>query len=100
MRQFDPSGFWIMQKSIISREYILFLAFLKQVRLEAGITQVQIAKKLKTGQSAISKVEKGERRLDVVELRQWSRALGMSLTDFVIGFEDYLKKNRKNVPEA
>lgn len=84
-----------MQKSIISKEYGLFLAFLKKVRLDAGLTQVQIAKRLKVGQSAISKVEKGERRIDIVELRQWAKALGMSLTDFVVAFEIYLKKHRK-----
>lgn len=89
-----------MQKSIISKEYGLFLAFLKRVRQDNRVTQEQIAKKLKATQSFVSKVERGERRLDVVELRQWSRALGLSLTDFVSGFEAYLKKPGKNVNAA
>jgi transcriptional regulator with XRE-family HTH domain len=87
-----------VQKSIVSKEYGLFLAFLKKVRMDAGITQVQIAKKLKTGQSFVSKVENGERRLDLIELRLWLRALGMPLIDFVAGLEAYLKKNRKTPP--
>jgi transcriptional regulator with XRE-family HTH domain len=88
-----------VQKSIVSKEYGLFLAFLKKVRLDAGITQVQIAKKLKTGQSFVSKVEKGERRLDIVELRLWLQTLRMPLIDFVVGFEAHLKKNRKILPK-
>lgn len=82
-----------MKKSIISNDYILFLAFLKQVRVDAGITQEQLAKKLKATQSFLSKVERGERRLDVIELRQWSRALGLPLSDFVTKMEKYFKEN-------
>lgn len=82
----------IVQKSIVSKEYGLFLAFLKKVRLDSGITQVQIAKKLKTGQSFVSKVENGERRLDIIELRLWLRVLGMPLIDFVAGLENLLKE--------
>lgn len=90
-----------MQKSLISEEYRLFLAFLKKVRQDNGVTQERIAKKLKATQSFVSKVERGERRLDVVELRRWCRALGLSLTDFVNGFEDFLKKerHRRHSPE-
>lgn len=84
-----------MQKSIVSKEYGLFLAFLRKVRQDNGVTQEQIAKKLKVTQSFVSKVERGERRLDIVELKQWSGALGLSLTDFVKEFESYLRKNKR-----
>ncbi len=84
-----------MKKSIISNDYILFLAFLKKVRVDAGITQEQLAKKLKATQSFLSKVERGERRLDVIELRQWSRALGLPLSDFVMQLEKYFKEESR-----
>lgn len=84
-----------MEKSIISAEYRLFLDFLKKTREDIGVTQVRIAKKLKMTQSQISKVERGERRLDFIELRRWVRALGVSMADFVAGFETYLKKNKR-----
>jgi transcriptional regulator with XRE-family HTH domain len=84
-----------MEKSIISKDYSLFLDFLKKTRRDVGITQVQIAKKLKVTQSQISKVERGERRLDFIELRRWLRALGVPIIDFVTGFETYIKKNVK-----
>lgn len=84
-----------MQKSIVSKDYSLFLAFLKKTRLDRGITQEQLAKKLKATQSFVSKVERGERRLDVIELRVWSRSLGLSLSKFAGNLEVYLKKCRK-----
>jgi transcriptional regulator with XRE-family HTH domain len=84
-----------MEKSIISKDYNLFLVFLKKTRQDVAITQVQIAKKLKVTQSQISKVERGERRIDYIELRRWLRALGVPVIDFVTGFETYIKKNAK-----
>lgn len=81
-----------MQKSLISKDYQLFLSFLIEMRRDAGITQEKLANKLKATQSFVSKCERGERRLDIIELRRWSRALGMSLTDFTAGFETHLKK--------
>ena len=44
-------------------------------RHAAGLTQVQLAKKLGRPQSFISKVEQGERRLDVIEFLEVARAL-------------------------
>jgi transcriptional regulator with XRE-family HTH domain len=84
-----------MEKSIISADYRLFLDFLKKTREDIGITQIQIAKKLKITQSQVSKIERGERRLDFIELRRWLRALGVPIMDFVTEFEAYLKKNSK-----
>jgi transcriptional regulator with XRE-family HTH domain len=84
-----------MEKSIISKDYNLFLDFLKKTRQDVGITQVQIAKKLKITQSQISKVERGERRLDFIELRRWLRALGVPISDFVTRFEVYIKQAGK-----
>jgi transcriptional regulator with XRE-family HTH domain len=84
-----------MEKSIVSADYRLFLDFLKKTREDIGVTQIQIAKKLKITQSQVSKIERGERRLDFIELRRWLRALGVPIIDFVTGFETYIKKNGK-----
>lgn len=83
-----------MEKSIISKDYILFLDFLKKTRQDVKITQNQIAKKLKLTQSQVSKVERGERRIDYIELRKWLHALGVPITDFVVGFEVFIKKKK------
>ena len=50
-----------------------FLRRLRQARTEAGLTQVEVAKRLGRSQSFVTKAETGERRLDVVELRAFAR---------------------------
>jgi transcriptional regulator with XRE-family HTH domain len=87
-----------MEKSIISADYRLFLDFLKKTRQDVGLTQIDLAKKLKITQSQVSKIERGERRLDFIELRRWLRALGVPIIDFVTGFESYIRKNKKSRP--
>lgn len=72
-----------MEKSIYSREYSLFLEQLRKAREEKGLTQTELAEKLGQTQSFISKVERGERRLDVVELRAFCKAIGVSFNTFV-----------------
>ncbi|MEA5358746.1 helix-turn-helix transcriptional regulator [Amycolatopsis sp., V23-08] len=67
-----------MDKSIYSAEYLRLCALLRELRLEAGLTQVQVAKLLDEQQSFVSKYEAGERRLDVVELHQIARVLQTS----------------------
>jgi transcriptional regulator with XRE-family HTH domain len=68
-----------VEKSIYSVEYQRLCALLREVRQEAGLTQVQVAAALDVPQSFVSKYESGERRLDVIELRHVAKALGMSL---------------------
>jgi len=65
-----------------------YLQLLRQSRIEAGVRQVDLAKCLKRPQSFISKYESGERRLDVLELRQVCDALGISLSDFIKRLEE------------
>ncbi|MDP2795222.1 MAG: helix-turn-helix transcriptional regulator [Sulfurisoma sp.] len=63
-------------------------ALLRQVRLDANLTQSQLAEKVGQTQSYVSKYENGEQRLDLIELEAVCKALGISLTDFV---ERYLE---------
>ena len=83
-------GYWqvahwagAVDKSIHSAEYQRFCELLRQLRHEAGLTQVQVAERLDEPQSFVSKYESGERRLDIIELRQVAEALGVSLNDVV-----------------
>lgn len=55
-----------------STAYKLFLTRLRQARTEAGLSQVEVAKKLRRPQSYVSKCESGERRVDVVELTEFA----------------------------
>jgi len=81
-----------MEKSIYTREYAALLRLLQQARKEAGITQVELAKKLRQTQSYVSKIERGDRRLDIVQLRTICQVLGLSLVEFVQRLERELAK--------
>jgi transcriptional regulator with XRE-family HTH domain len=70
-----------VEKSIYSAEYQRLCSLLRELRHEAGLTQVQVAEQLEVPQSFVSKYESGERRLDVVELGHVAGALGVSLRD-------------------
>ena len=52
---------------------------LKQARLEAGFTQEQVANKLKTGKSAISRIENHAEDIRLSTLVNYAQALGKSL---------------------
>jgi transcriptional regulator with XRE-family HTH domain len=60
---------------------------LRQIRLDADLRQSDVAEALKRSQSWVSDYEAGQRRLDLIELRQVCEACGVSLTDFVGRFE-------------
>jgi transcriptional regulator with XRE-family HTH domain len=60
-----------------------FLSLVRQMRVDAGLRQADLAKKLGEPQSFVSRYESGERRLDVLELRQICTVLGFSLADFI-----------------
>lgn len=86
----------MMRKSIHTRDYAEFLKLLIETRLEAGITQVQLGEKLPFGQSAISKIERGERRVDVIELRLICDRLHVDFLDFMQRLEARLSKGRES----
>jgi len=62
------------------------LSLLRQVRQEAGLTQTDVARALGYPQSFVSKYESGERRLDLLELSDVCKAVGVPLVDFVKRF--------------
>jgi DNA-binding XRE family transcriptional regulator len=68
------------------------LSLLRQVRIEAGMRQEDLARALGMPQSVVSKFESGERRLDLLELRDVCDALTISLVQFVRRFERSLRR--------
>jgi transcriptional regulator with XRE-family HTH domain len=83
-----------MEKSIHTPEYRTLLRLLREARERAGVTQVELAERLEQTQSFVSKVEQGDRRLDLVQLRTILAELGVSLPDFVARFEDGVRRLR------
>lgn len=82
-----------MVKSIFSKQHDVLIELLKHVRIELGLTQRELSDKLNQPQSFISKYESGERRLDLIELRQICLAMEINLTDFINKFERELGRN-------
>lgn len=78
-------------KTIYSTEQAVSVQLLRRMREDAGLTQRQLAEKLGVPQSFISKCERGERRVDIVELRAICIALGTTLSDFVELFEKEIR---------
>lgn len=72
-----------MDKSIHSSKYKNVLSNLVKARQEAGLLQVDVADKLKKPQSFVSKVERGERRLDVIELEAFAKLYKKPLDFFL-----------------
>lgn len=81
----------MMRKSVHTKNYAIFLKLLVEARHRAGLTQAQLGGRLPFEQPAISKIERGERRVDVIELMMICDQLGTTLTDFVAELEGQLK---------
>ena len=64
-----------MAKTIFTKQHQVFIRALREVRLSQGVTQVQLSERLDRAQSYISNIERGERRLDVIEFVAIANAL-------------------------
>jgi transcriptional regulator with XRE-family HTH domain len=76
-----------VRKSIYTFPQQQLIQLLREVRQEAGLTQMQLAERLGVLQSEVSNWERGEKRLDLIELCQIVDAIGISLHAFVARFE-------------
>lgn len=72
-----------MKKALYKRTYAAFTDLLREERREAGLTQAMLAKKLRRPQSYVSKYERGDRRIDVVEFLEIARAIGFDPNEFL-----------------
>ena len=61
-----------MNNSIYSKEYRKVIGRLKKARQEINLKQEEVARKLKKPQSYVSKIESGEKRLDIIELKRFA----------------------------
>lgn len=76
-----------LTKSLFSARYTRFLSLLRQARLDAGLTQTEVARRLGKPQSFISKCESGERRVDAVEFLALCRVLGVEAAKMLRAIE-------------
>lgn len=73
----------IMDKTIYSKDHEFLVEQLKKGRKEAGLDQADVAKLLGTTQSYVSKIESGQRRIDVFQLRKFARIYKKDLSFFI-----------------
>ena len=66
-----------MTRSLHTADYAELIRILVETRKELGLTQQDVADRLEKPQSYVAKVERGERRLDVVEFIALARAFGV-----------------------
>jgi transcriptional regulator with XRE-family HTH domain len=76
-----------MEKSVFTSEYRILCKLLRETRQAAKLTQIDLAKRLKETQSFVSKVERGDLRIDVVQLKQFCKAFNMPFVAFVQEFD-------------
>ena len=81
-----------MPKTIHRPEYEVLRRLVREARTSAGVTQVDLSSALGRSQSFISDIERGVRRLDIIELRDVCRLIGTDLVQLVRQFEAELQK--------
>ena len=72
-----------MVDTIRTKEYADFLGKLRKARLDAGLRQIDVAKKLKRTQSYVSRVEVGEQRVDILELKRFATMYNKDINYFI-----------------
>ncbi len=72
-----------MNKSVYTKDYKEIIERLKTGRIEAGLAQQEVADKLGKPQSYISKIESGERRLDVAEIKKFAVIYKKDISFFI-----------------
>jgi transcriptional regulator with XRE-family HTH domain len=85
-----------MQKSLGTRKHAILRRILRERRLAAGLTQRQLAERLGTVHSRIGGYENEDRRMDLVQLEEYSVALGVPLLELVA---EYVKATEQDLTE-
>lgn len=84
--------------------YQLLLSILRTTRKRVGVSQVELAERLGNTQTFVSKCERGERRLDVVELVEFVEALDVPALELLGEYLDkrssalaYIRKTKSRI---
>lgn len=72
-----------MTKAIYSKDHKYIIEQLKKARQGAGLDQAEVAKLLGKTQSHVSKVEAGQRRIDIVHLREFAKIYRKDISFFI-----------------
>lgn len=72
-----------MTTTIYTKEHKYLVEQLKKARQEAGLDQEGVAKLLSKTQSYISKIESGQRRIDLVQLKKFAKIYKKDINFFI-----------------
>lgn len=72
-----------MPRTLRSPRQKVLVALLIEKRKKAGLTQAELAKRLRRYQSFVATVESGQRRIDVIEFLDLSEAIGFDPIDAI-----------------
>jgi len=78
-----------MAASVHHPHYQLLLTLLKEARQQKRVTQIELAERIQNTQTFVSKMERGSRRLDVLELVEVLEALNIAPESW---FREFLKQ--------
>lgn len=74
------------QESVTSPEYGVLIDLIRQARIGSGLTQKEICDRLGKPKNYLIKIDRGERRLDLIELVRLCEAMGLDPLEFVRSF--------------
>jgi len=86
------------KKSVYRPENKVLTTLLRKIRKEADLDQSELAELLDRPQSYVSSVERGQRRLDLVQLRDHCMHCGLDLSAFVGRFEEAIVEANQPLP--
>lgn len=72
-----------MSSSLYSKEHKIIVEKLIRARHEAGLDQVEVAKKLGRSQSYLSKIESGQRKIEVIQLQKFAKIYKKNIDYFL-----------------
>ena len=73
----------LMPRAIYTKDHNAIVERLKKARFESGLGQVEASKKLGKTQSYLSKIESGQRRFDVLQLKEFAKIYKKDLSFFI-----------------
>lgn len=77
-----------MPKTQVQNSRSIFSTIMRELRENMGVTQADLASRLKMTQSFVSKYESGERTLDFIEVYEICKALNTNIETFSVIFAD------------
>lgn len=72
-----------MMFAIYTKEHIAIAKRLKMARFDVGMKQIDVAKRINRTQSYVSKIESGQRRFDIVQLREFAQLYNKPIEYFI-----------------